>query len=67
MENGVYIVVSPNGNSNNLIFSNFIGIDQSGTLNRGNGTNMAGLWGGVYIGEGAHHNLVDGNLIAANG
>ena len=44
----------------NLVIGNYTGTDYTGTLDRGN------VHDGVYIGEGAHHNIIDGNLIAGN-
>jgi hypothetical protein len=44
----------------NLVDTNYIGTDITRTLDRGNGHD------GVYIGEGAHDNLVTGNIISGN-
>ncbi len=44
----------------NSVLNNYIGTDITGTQDRGN------VHDGVYIGEGAHDNLVDGNLISGN-
>lgn len=39
---------------------NYAGTDYTGTLDRGNAHD------GIYIGEGAHDNIIDGNLISGN-
>lgn len=56
--------------SNNLIFCNFIGTDFSGTVDWGNGTNLASLWAGVSIrniNDGmAFDNMIERNLISGN-
>lgn len=58
---GVGISSCPPGDVyQNLVTGNYIGTDYTGTLDRGN------VHDGVYIGEGAHHNIVDGNLISGN-
>jgi len=44
----------------NFVTGNYVGTDYTGTLDRGN------MHDGVYIGEGAHDNVVDGNLISGN-
>lgn len=44
----------------NYVFHNYVGVDRSGSIDLGN------VHDGVYIGEGAHDNLVDGNLISGN-
>jgi len=44
----------------NTVDSNYIGVDINGLFDRGN------VHDGVYIGEGAHHNIVDANLISGN-
>ena len=55
---------------NNFIRCNFIGTDYSGTLDWGNGTNLAALWAGVSIhniNDGmAMNNTIEGNLISGN-
>ncbi|MEP0828707.1 MAG: hypothetical protein HRF51_09310, partial [bacterium] len=66
---GIYIVGAPEA-ATNLIYCNFIGTSQSGTVDLGNGTNMANLWAGVYICNQANgwtfQNIVDRNLISGN-
>jgi hypothetical protein len=44
----------------NLVTANYVGTDYLGVMDRGN------VHDGVYIGEGAHDNIVDGNLISGN-
>jgi hypothetical protein len=44
----------------NIVTGNYVGTDYTGTLDCGN------IHDGVYIGEGAHDNIIDGNLIAGN-
>jgi hypothetical protein len=44
----------------NFVTGNYLGTDYTGTLDLGN------MHDGVYIGEGAHDNMIDGNLIAGN-
>jgi hypothetical protein len=58
---GVGISSCPPGDVyQNYVINNYIGTDYTGTVDLGN------LHDGVYIGEGAHDNLVDGNLISGN-
>ena len=58
---GISISNSPPGdNHSNLIIKNHIGADIMGLSPLGN------LYNGIYIGEGAHHNVVDSNLISDN-
>jgi hypothetical protein len=58
---GVAISNCPPGDVfNNIVFGNFIGTDIGGTIDFGN------THDGVYIGEGAHDNIVDMNLISGN-
>ncbi len=45
----------------NNVLNNYVGTDISGVHPLGNGRC------GIYLGEGTHHNLVDGNLCCANG
>jgi flagellar hook assembly protein FlgD len=58
---GVSISNCPPGDvAFNMVFDNYIGTDINGTTDLGNAHD------GVYIGEGAHENVVDGNLISGN-
>ncbi len=58
---GVGIANCPDGDVfANRVLKNYIGTDITGTLDRGN------IHDGVYIGEGAHDNVVDSNLISGN-
>ncbi|HEC77592.1 MAG TPA: T9SS type A sorting domain-containing protein [candidate division WOR-3 bacterium] len=58
---GVGISSCPPGDVyNNQVFNNYIGTDYTGTQDCGN------VHDGVYIGEGAHDNIIDGNLISGN-
>ncbi|KPJ73578.1 hypothetical protein AMJ52_03395 [candidate division TA06 bacterium DG_78] len=58
---GVGIASCPPGDVyQNTVFNNYIGTDITGTTDFGN------VHDGVYIGEGAHDNIVDGNLISGN-
>ncbi len=58
---GVGIANCPPGDvAFNIVASNYIGTDVTGTVDLGN------VHDGVYIGEGAHDNAVDGNLISGN-
>jgi hypothetical protein len=58
---GVGIASCPPGDVyRNTVSNNYIGTDVSGTVDLGNDHT------GVYIGEGAHHNFIDGNLISGN-
>ncbi|MBN2357147.1 right-handed parallel beta-helix repeat-containing protein [candidate division KSB1 bacterium] len=50
----------PSDVSENLVLQNYIGTDISGTMDFGNRHT------GVFIGEGAHDNVVDHNLICGN-
>lgn len=51
---------TPGDNHSNIIRKNHLGTDIMGLSPLGNSCN------GVYIGEGAHHNIVDSNLISDN-
>jgi len=61
--------------SNNAIFYNIIGLDSSGTVTKGNGSDTTGLWAGVRIynvpaeaGTSiANNNNIVENLISGNG
>lgn len=58
---GVSISNCPPGDVyQNIVILNYIGTDLTGMIDLGN------IHDGVYIGEGAHHNIVDGNLISGN-
>ena len=58
---GVGISSCPPGDVwGNTVIQNYIGTDISGILDLGN------VHDGVYIGEGAHDNVVDGNIISGN-
>jgi hypothetical protein len=58
---GVGIASCPPGDvHHNIVLNNYIGTDISGAIDFGN------VHDGVYIGEGAHDNIVDGNLISGN-
>jgi len=50
----------PGDNHSNLIIKNHLGTDIMGLSPLGNSCN------GIYIGKGAHHNVVDSNLISDN-
>lgn len=67
---GILIPVLPNGVNNNMVHCNFIGTDQTGLINMGNGWDLSQLWAGVYIGSlgigTAFQNVIDGNLISGN-
>lgn len=58
---GVGMSGSPSGDVyGNDIMQNYIGTDVTGMLDLGN------AHAGVYVGDGTHDNLVDGNLISGN-
>lgn len=58
---GIGIASCPPGDvAFNSVFNNYVGTDIGGTVDLGN------IHDGVYIGEGAHDNAVDGNLISGN-
>ncbi|MGB7055405.1 MAG: T9SS type A sorting domain-containing protein [bacterium] len=58
---GIGIANCPPGDvAFNSVFNNYVGTDIGGTTDLGN------IHDGVYIGEGAHDNVVDGNLISGN-
>jgi len=58
---GVGIANCPPGDvAFNIVAYNYIGTDITGTVDLGN------VHDGVYIGEGAHDNAIDGNLISGN-
>lgn len=67
--NGIYINGNPEA-ATNVIACNFIGTDPAGSIDRGNGTNLANLWAGVYIdnlpGGFAFENRIQFNLISGN-
>jgi hypothetical protein len=71
-QDGIRIQATSVGTFSNVVYCNFIGTDQTGTIAQGNGTNQVGLWAGVNIvcvpdtvGL-AFDNFVDGNLISDN-
>ncbi|MBE0431926.1 hypothetical protein IBX73_00520 [candidate division WOR-3 bacterium] len=71
-QDGIRVQARPDVSQNNMIYSNFVGTDQTGTLDLGNGTNMQGLWAGIYVictpgtlGV-AINNVVHGNLSSGN-
>ncbi|MCK4251634.1 T9SS type A sorting domain-containing protein [candidate division WOR-3 bacterium] len=71
-QDGIRIQGVDAGTFNNYIYCNFVGTDQTGTVDQGNGTNTAMFWAGVYIivtpeyvGF-AYDNLVERNLILGN-
>lgn len=58
---GIGIASCPPGDvAFNSVLNNYVGTDVAGALDIGNDHD------GVYIGEGAHDNVVDGNLISGN-
>jgi hypothetical protein len=58
---GIGIASCPPGDvAFNGVLSNYVGTDAGGTVDLGN------IHDGVYIGEGAHDNVVDGNIISGN-
>lgn len=58
---GVGIANCPPGDvAFNIVFQNYIGTNMTGVLDLGNAHD------GVYIGEGAHDNAIDENLISGN-
>lgn len=58
---GIGISSCPPGDAyQNIVTGNYVGTDYTGTLDRGN------VHDGIYIGEGAHHNIIDGNLVSGN-
>jgi len=71
-QDGIRIQGVEAGTFNNYIYCNFVGADQTGNVDQGNGTNTAMFWAGVYIivtpeyvGF-AYDNLVERNLILGN-
>jgi len=71
-QDGIRIQGTPDVTDGNYIYCNFIGMDQTGTVAQGNGSNQSTLWAGVNIIvtpelEGvAMDNTVEQNLISAN-
>jgi hypothetical protein len=71
-QDGIRIQATPAGSNFNFIYSNFVGTDQTGTLQRGNGTNQAQLWAGIYVicvpgvSGIAQYNMIDNNLASCN-
>jgi hypothetical protein len=71
-QDGIRVQARPDVAQNNTIYCNFVGTDQTGTLDIGNGWNLQGLWAGIYIictpgtlGV-AINNIVQGNLASGN-
>ncbi len=71
-QDGIRVQARPDVTQNNIIYCNFVGTDQTGTLDLGNGWNLQGLWAGIYIictpgtlGV-AINNVVQGNLSSGN-
>ena len=71
-QDGIRIQARPDVTQNNNVYCNFVGTDQTGTLDLGNGWNQQGLWAGIYIictpgtlGV-AINNVVQGNLSSGN-
>jgi hypothetical protein len=70
-QSAIRIEGTPYPTRNNLIYCNFIGMDPTGTSQRGNGWNQLGPWSGVEIvapsaTDFADRNTVSANLISAN-
>jgi hypothetical protein len=71
-QDGIRIQARPDVTQNNNVYCNFVGTDQTGTLDLGNGWNLQGLWAGIYIictpgtlGV-AINNALQGNLSSGN-
>lgn len=71
-QDGIRVQARPDITQNNDVFCNFVGTDPIGITDMGNGTNMQGLWAGIYIictpgtlGV-AVNNTVHGNLASGN-
>lgn len=71
-QDGIRVQARPDVSQNNIIYCNFVGTDQTGTIDVGNGWNLQGLWAGIYIictpgtlGV-AIGNIVQGNLSSGN-
>ncbi|MBN1894895.1 hypothetical protein JW906_10385 [bacterium] len=52
------------GSCHNIVSSNYIGLNRTGTDTVGNG--LRGGYAGVEIEEGSHHNEINGNMIFGN-
>ncbi len=71
-QDGIRIEGTRDTTYNNYIYSNFIGTDMMGIMNRGNGWNGISPWAGVDIvvnaGDTAftHSNVVEGNISSCN-
>jgi len=71
-QHGIRIQGIPTGTHNNLITLNWVGMDPSGTIIRGNGWNQVRFWGGIYIEVAwdsigfAFDNIIDRNLSSGN-
>lgn len=74
-KDGISIQAGPTQSaSNNAVFYNIIGLDSSGTVIKGNGSDTTGLWAGVRIYNVpgapppiANNNFIVDNLISGNG
>jgi hypothetical protein len=71
-QDGIRVQARPDVSQNNVIYSNFVGTDPTGTVDMGNGWSLQGLWAGIYIictpgtlGV-AINNVVQGNLSSGN-
>jgi hypothetical protein len=71
-QDGIRVQARPDTSQYNYIYCNFVGTDQTGSFVQGNGMNLQGLWGGIYIlctpdsfGY-AYHNVIDRNLSSGN-
>jgi hypothetical protein len=58
---GSGVAISRSGTDGNLVVGNYIGTNPAGTAGLGN------VFDGVWIGEGAQYNTIEGNIISANG
>jgi len=73
-QDGIRVQARPDTSQFNYIYCNFVGTDQTGTFVQGNGMNLQGLWGGIYImcppppepSGYAYYNTVDRNLSSGN-
>jgi hypothetical protein len=71
-QDGIRVQAIPDTSQFNYIYCNFTGTDQTGSFAQGNGTNLQGLWGGIYIvctpgAPGyAYFNMIDRNLSSGN-
>ena len=71
-QDGIRVQARDDTSQFNYIYCNFVGTDQTGTFVQGNGSNLQGLWGGIYImcAPGApgyaYFNTIDRNLSSGN-